>query len=745
MSSIVRSKSGLLCWIALLAVPVLASGCKPKTPATGTGAAAGAAATGEEGTQAAVSKKAPGGIVPINREPKSIEGNWVMVVTMQGRDQYIWIVKLARDADGKFSGSIIDSTKDKMAPEILSTVVEDQTVKLRIKNSQGTIDFEGRFDGKAIRGTLASGPQEIYLGRMLSTDVSSLTGYVDDAGPPASDIFEKAFKTMQEQPNPKVIMTIAHEHPTSPMSFEAMSMLLQASTRFEITNDEVLAMIVELLRCAEAWGPKIVAKAELQCGEHLIATRRLSEEGLKHIARAEELSGEATVEFKQYIATLRDAAAVQMALEKITSVGETNRAEAYLELKELLKKQQFNSEILIALAGHAQVTQQLEDAILYYSDIVALPLLEQFLMSKRTGQPAGDPTPSDELKKVWTERHGDDKGLEAHLATVHHARLDALINEVREKAPVAADADPKTVLGDHAVLVELFTGALCPPCVAADLGVTALSRQYPASEVVTLRYHQHIPGPDGMTNQDSEDRFAFYEAGGTPTVTIDGMVVDSKRFPYTGPLQFTQSAYNNLRQFVDLRRQQSTPIRLQLAAVVTDGELSINANVTGFTEEELPSLRLRLALAEEIVASRAPNGIRQHEMVVREMPGGARGVAPKKGELKYSYTMPVTDLQLHLDEYIQRFESGNKFEFPAEMKPPVRGALQLVGWVQVQGDKAVEGQVPPKLILQTAIVPVAGFVAPTAPASTPKGEPATKNNAAPTETSTKPPAPALPE
>ena len=125
MSSIVRSKNGLLCGIALLAVTVLASGCKPKTPATGAGAAAGAATTGEEGSQVAPSKKAPGGIVPINREPKSIEGNWVMVVTMQGRDQYIWVVKLARDADGKFSGSIIDSTKDKMAPEIVSTVVED--------------------------------------------------------------------------------------------------------------------------------------------------------------------------------------------------------------------------------------------------------------------------------------------------------------------------------------------------------------------------------------------------------------------------------------------------------------------------------------------------------------------------------------------------------------------------------------------------------------------------------------------
>lgn len=736
MLSLVRSLCLLLCLVTLFGV-----GCGPQKP----GAQGEAGVTSEADPKSATPKK-EGGIVPINREPKSLEGNWVMVMTMQGRDNYIWIVNLKRGADGELSASIVDTSKDKLAPEVVSTVVKDQAITLGIKNAQGTVEFEGRFDGKSIRGTLSSGPQEVCLARMLSTDVASLTGFANEAGPPASDVFEKAFKAMKDKPEPKAIMRIAHEYPTSPVSYEAMAMLLQVSTRFEISNEDMLEMIDELLRCAAVWGTKIHSKAELQSAEHLIGNRRLSEEGLKHLARSEELIGDAAPpEFKQYVLTLREAAAVQMALAKSRSVADAVRAEAYLELQELLKKQRYNSDILISLAGHAEATKQTDEAIKYYSDIVALPLLEQFLVSQRAGQPAGDPTPTDQLKKLWKERHGDDEGLEEHLATVHRTKLDELINEVREQVPsVVVAADPSAVPSDHTVLLELFTGALCPPCVAADLGVSALARQYPAPELVTLRYHQNIPGPDGMTNQDSEDRFAFYEAGGTPTVVVDGLVVNSQQFQYTGPLQFTKAAYTNLRQFVELRRKNPTPIRLQLEAAVKDGELSINATATGFTEEELPSLRLRLALAEEVVSARVPNGIRQHEMLVREMPGGARGIAPKKGELKYSYSMPVSDLQLHIDEYIKRFEAGNKLEFPSEMKPPIRGSLQLVGWVQA--DK-VEGQAPAKLILQTAIVPVTGFIAPTAPApaaTAPEAEPA-PSKSTPVESSAQPPAPALPE
>ena len=54
--------------------------------------------------------------------------------------------------------------------------------------------------------------------------------------------------------------------------------------------------------------------------------------------------------------------------------------------------------------------------------------------------------------------------------------------------------------GTVPVLVELFTGAECPPCVAADLAFDALGKTYKPTDVVLLEYHLHIPGPDALTN-----------------------------------------------------------------------------------------------------------------------------------------------------------------------------------------------------------------------------------------------------
>lgn len=723
------------CSVCLLMV--LLAGCGKTKPGT----AASNASTAEDGV-VSPSSKAKGAtkqIIPINRDPKSLEGNWVMLLTLQGQDHYVWVVRLSKGADGKFSSEFLDTNKDTLKPQILETVVDDSLVTLKLKNTQTTMEFQGLFDGHAIRGTLANNVQELVTARLLNTEATSLADYVDEAGPPASDIFQKAILAMKEQPNLKELVRISSEHRQSPTSLHVLGNLLANMSKVPITDTELEETIAEYVECAKLWGPRMVVKAELSSAENLLNARRLPEVALIHLARAEQVHGDKSEDFKRYVASFRSAAEVQIGLKKSRSESEADRAEAHVALTQLSNEHPFNAEILLALATRCEVTKQTDAAIAYYSDIVALPLLEMYLMSLRAGQPAGDPTPSDQLKKLWIEQKGGDTGLEEHLAQTHHTKIDALTREIREKSPKDAAAN----VGDHTVLVEFFTGGQSPHCIAADLAVTALSAEYPLTDMIALRYHQHLPGPDGMANQDGEDRFAYYETEKPPIVVIDGLVLNPSQIPYAGPITYSATAYNMLRQFVDLRRKESTPIRLQLEAGVTDGQLSIRAAVTGATEEQLPTLRLRLALAEDVVESRMPNGIRRHEMLVREMPGGARGIAPKKGELKFSYTMPVTDLQLHLDEYIQRFEAGKRLEFPVEMKPPIRGAFHLVGWVQIVSDKG-DGKNPSKLILQAATVPVTGLgPATSVPESTPPTAP--KNTAGPANPSTAPPAPELPE
>src|SRR5204862_922525 len=93
----------------------------------------------------------------------------------------------------------------------------------------------------------------------------------------------------------------------------------------------------------------------------------------------------------------------------------------------------------------------------------------------------------------------------------------------------ALDFDPAKFKGrksksNRAVLVELFTGAQCPPCVAADLAFDALEKAFPSSDVVLLQYHLHIPRPDALCNADVEKRATLYRAtlDSTPTIYLNG-------------------------------------------------------------------------------------------------------------------------------------------------------------------------------------------------------------------------------
>lgn len=718
----------VICWL-LLAVVLCGCG-KPRATSS---------SDDVDSTAEADSKDAKKQIVPVRRDVKDLDGNWVLLVTGPGRDgelhdNFLWIMRISKGSDGKYACSMVDTSNDTLEPVIESAEINDKTVSLKIKNKTATIRFDGELDGIAVRGTLSNGPQELFIARLLPTEAEKLTGYVTSAFPPAKDIFQKAISSMNGKPQPKVILQLARENRTSPIALARISELVAVHGPMGFDDETVLALIDQYVDLAKVWGPRMQAQAELTSAQQLVASGRLPKEALKHLAEGERLLGAEAEVLKSRIQQMRDQAEIFVSLAKSQSKSEEDRAAAYAELQESIKKQPFNADILLALAEYSAETRQLDTAIDYYSTLVALPLLEQLILARRAGQPAGDPTPGDVLKKLWIEKNGNDDGLPSRLEEIYNERITALKTEIKAALPA-----PPTEVGNHTVLVELFTGCQMPPAIATEIATDALRETFPDSKVVTLRYHQHIPGPDGLVNQDGEDRAAYYEFGKVPGLALDGAILDTDKTGVAGYLQFSGNAYAVERVIVDARLKQSTPIRIELTGKIENGELSIDAEVTGATEEELPSLRLRLALAEENIHAKFPNGIRDHAMVVREMPGGARGIAPKKGELKFSYSMPVGDLQQHIDDYLKLYEKGKKFEFPAEAKPPVRGPLHLVAWVQ--NDK-LDTQHPEigRAILQTAIVPVTGMLPepPAVPETTTQPEPSSQESATP-------PPPALPK
>ena len=217
------------------------------------------------------------------------------------------------------------------------------------------------------------------------------------------------------------------------------------------------------------------------------------------------------------------------------------------------------------------------------------------------------------------------------------------------------------------------------------------------SHLIVLRYHEHVPGPDPLSNADSEARFGYYNGKGTPTVSLNGKLVEG----VGGYVIHSQMIYDSLRQQVAPELVQKTDISLELSATAKAGKLSLNAQVGGLKEIS-ENLRLRLVLAEDEVSYQARNGIRLHEMLVRIMPTGPEGVSQDNGELKFAQTIELSQLKQKLVDYLSVYEGqyiqhGIPSLFP--VKPLELDKLHLVAFVQ--DDQTRE-------ILQAAAIPVAG-------------------------------------
>ncbi len=736
----VNSWARLLCLVCLLAI-----GCNSKP-------AASTSSSSEDGDVAVTGAKRAKSGLPVKLDVKDVIGNWVIVMTNQRSDTYRWLINFSRGADDKIVATFVDTRHDKdEKPEIVETEVNGDAVQFTIKNSQMKFDFVGTLQQGFIRGTIGASPSDSLLARLLPTDEQTLEKFTPTGMPPGADVFDAKMKSKDF--NPDDFLSTIREYRTSPLAQDMYGMLMSAHAQAKFDEAKVQEIIGDFESSAKIWGPRWEAHIELVIAVSLINGRQFPQLALAHLDAAEKLGGFDQTTQKEMLTGLREAANTAIRVQEINSPTSTDevRANAALEMAELLKKHPYDAEILSSLAAQAERTGQVDQAIDYLSDIVALPMLEINVLQMRAGQPPDTPKPSELLKKLWIQKHGNEEGYEPHLTEVYHQKIAALLAEMQQTAPEV----PTTDLGNKTVLLEFFTGMQCPPCVAANLALDAISKSYPQNKVIVLSYHQHIPGPDGLTNRDSEERAAFYEITGAPTVALDGQLI-LNRF-YAGAIPVATTGYGVLRKVIDARLPEKTDIAIQLSAVVTDRQLSINAEVTGIPEEVLPSCRLRMAIVENQVHTYLPlasNGIRDHEFVVREMPGGAKGILPKKGELKYSMTMPVSDLQQHLTDYIHSYEAGRRLEFLPDMKPPIRGPLSLVAWVQngTPDNKSQQG----KLVLQSAIIPITGdtgFEAAAAsasavPATSPPATAAAAPAIAPPTTETvesTPPAPALPE
>lgn len=265
----------------------------------------------------------------------------------------------------------------------------------------------------------------------------------------------------------------------------------------------------------------------------------------------------------------------------------------------------------------------------------------------------------------------------------------AKLEEIDErKASLEAPFQPQPFAGrkaasNRAVLVELFTGAECPPCIAADLAFDALGKAYQPGEVIRLQYHLHIPGPDPMTNPLAEARQQFFKMEGTPSIFFNGKPMAGGG----GAANMALKKFQEYQKAIDADLEMPPGVQMTLKAHRTDDTVSAHLAVTNLTKPG-PSKKLRVLLVEEFVRYRGGNGIRFHHNVVRGSIGPADGTPLTAANSTHSLTANLGEIRQGLTSYLERFTKDNPDVVFVE-KPLKLSRLRVVAFVQDDETKEV--------------------------------------------------------
>jgi hypothetical protein len=336
-------------------------------------------------------------------------------------------------------------------------------------------------------------------------------------------------------------------------------------------------------------------------------------------------------------------------------------------------------QLVVAL----RVTQALVDQPEYAAVALAQAQRAERLLDPAEG--AAAQLPVLELLAQLLRRANKAEDAKEVLARI--AKLEERDYQEYAKAfPVKAEAFAgRKGKSDRAVLVELFTGTECPPCVAADLAFDALGKVYKPTELVRLQYHLHVPGPDPLTNPASEARAKYYgsKIEGTPTAFFNGQPGGEGG----GQARAAEAKLKQYRGVNDPLLETPSFAKLQVTAKRDGDTVTVGVRVTDLARRG-EKVRLRLALAEETVRYQGGNGVRYHHCVVRGFIGSADGFALTQVNSEHQASMNLEELRAALVAYLDKFLKDNEGVSFADRPLGLRN-LRVVAFVQDDASQEV--------------------------------------------------------
>ena len=218
------------------------------------------------------------------------------------------------------------------------------------------------------------------------------------------------------------------------------------------------------------------------------------------------------------------------------------------------------------------------------------------------------------------------------------------------------------------------------------MGFDALLTSFKPTEFIGLQYHLHIPGPDPLTNTDSESRANYYKesVGGTPSTFFNG----KSEAGGGGGMANAESKFGEYKELIEKILGETKNASIDLSATRDGDAIKINAKAVTDSKTKESKPFLRLVLVEDAVKYTGGNKLRFHHHVVRSFPGGADGIKLVAGEAKQSLTVNLADVRKAQEEYLSDFEKKGR-SFPNVLPPIKLEGLSIVAFIQDDADKSI--------------------------------------------------------
>ena len=623
---------------------------------------------------------------------QTMTGRWTMILSASSQaenfiDLKVFILEIRNDKneDGSYKVRKLFQSRMIGEAELDSFKVTDKTAQLSMINvDQMKLEFNGEFRNGIVWGNLALGDSIVSAARLVPTEDDSIEQESQVAPTPGRTALSEALSAEDRVAS---LTAFIQNNQKSPLALDAYQELITAMNSGDTPVDEIRATAEKYFEAAKPWGPRMEQTSRFYAGYFVARTEKNPELALELLDRvAKDFEFEPLKMHEERIKMVRKEANTNRAISMAMSDDDKERADGSAMLADVHQDNPFNPRVIYAMAEVAEKNEDVDNAMKFYSQLVILPQIGQMITEMFQQTNTKKELPNEALERLWKAKHEDNTdGLGEFNQKVYEESLYAL-------AQKSAEAGPSEGKGGRVVLAELFTGAGCPPCVAADVALGTLERELPKTKLIALRYHLHTAGIDPLTNRDGETRSFYYAAQGTPSVFINGKQAEQ----IGGFLPMSKLAYDGLHEIVDKAVTETSDIKISLSAKAADGLLKINANVEGLDDVE-GDVKLHVVLAEDLIDFAGRNGIRQHEMVVRSFVTPDDGLPPNEGKLAYNEDVTLADFYDSLAQYLADFEEGQGVFFP--VKPLGLNKLHAVAFVQIADTREV---------LQAIAVPVEG-------------------------------------